>query len=121
VSRYTAARVGRQFTRGSDLTDWRMLASCVDLTIAEVDAIFYPSYPDRAEEIDRANYWCDACPVAAQCLATALGDVAGRSAGIYAGTGPAQRQALHRAQQQTRRETDQLVARLEELRRRGTA
>ena len=76
---------------------WRSAAACRD---ADPDLFFL----DRGEKYSEAREFCDACPVAVECLEDGLFD----DYGFRAGTIPRQRQqlraelGLHRADHGTR-------------------
>lgn len=70
-----------------DRPDWVENAACYGIGWE----IFFPERPDAKRYIAKAKKICDKCPVAAQCLEYAIET---NSPGIWAGTGPRERQAI---------------------------
>jgi WhiB family redox-sensing transcriptional regulator len=74
---------------------WQREAACRGLSLAESQAIFFPS---RGDSIDEARAICDRCPVTEECLAFAL---ANNCIGVWAGTSDRQRRRLRRGARST--------------------
>ena len=69
---------------------WQREAACRGLSLAESQAIFFPS---RGDSIDEARAICRRCPVTDECLDFAL---ANNCIGVWAGTSDRQRRLLRR-------------------------
>jgi len=70
---------------------WQREAACRGLSLAESQAIFFPS---RGDSIDEARAICGRCPVTEECLQFAL---ANNCIGVWAGTSDRQRRKLRRS------------------------
>ncbi len=71
----------REDSLGKD--DWRAQALCAALPVGQADAMFFPK---RGESSAAAKLICSGCPVRAECLDFALGDVDACRYGIWGGT-----------------------------------
>jgi hypothetical protein len=68
--------------------EWRALSKCAALTTEEADALFFP--PPGGKK-NRAETFCQDCPVLRECLSTALPK---GTSGFWAGTTEQDRQGM---------------------------
>ena len=73
---------------GDASDDWRALSKCAALTAKEADALFFP--PPGGKK-NRAESFCNDCPVMRECLSTALPK---GTVGFWAGTTEQDRQGM---------------------------
>ncbi|MGH8901564.1 MAG: WhiB family transcriptional regulator [Egibacteraceae bacterium] len=81
------------------LPTWRTEAACLD----EDPELFFPSGTTGSalDQVERAKAVCRRCPVAAQCLAWALGT--NQQDGVWGGRSEDERRTLRRTQLRQRR------------------
>lgn len=82
--------------RGHEDSDWRDQSKCLNLTINQVDALFFPKPGGKSKQAEKfCNGQLDGqmCPVREQCLSWA---VESHAEGFYAGTTESERR-FHRS------------------------